>query len=791
MIRTTRIVAIGSLVAFGAIVTSQMGSTAPSTVVVSSETLLDSPDRRAVAINADGSLIITDASGFSPGTSLDLITRSTGARQNLPIAGPLSGASSPGQFRAMFDVSGQSLIVNTTSSYAAADTDSDIDVYRYTLTTSSWSLLSGALPPATYVAVDVSADGRYVLVQTISSGIAFGSYRLDTTSGAALDIGPQFATVPGIVASPASSMSADGRFIAVNVLQSFGATNHAYVLDATALTYVPVDVSPAGVQGDGPSRGSVISDDGQWVAFGSDATNLVPGTTPSTIRVYLRNLATTVTTLVGAGALPVGRSITEHGERLMYADSVVQSNTLHVYDRFTAQDEVVVSSTAISNPMLSADGRVLVYDRSTTTPVVPTSTTPTATTFTSPGTPTVQTFTVGLSAPAIAPPARTYSPLAPARFLDTRATGQTVDGRSQAGGLQVPGATLRVQIAGRGSVPVGAAAAVLNITATGSTGAGFVTAWPCDSTSPPNASNLNFSAGRDVANLVAVRLNAAGEVCLQAGQSSVHLIADASGYFSAGQGFDGLAPARLLDTRPSGQTVDGVAKAGGLRPAGSTLRLQVGGRGGVPSSGVGAVAMNVTVTGATGSGFITVWPCDSTEPPNASNLNFSAGVDVPNMVIAPMSPSGEVCLFVSGSATHLIADVSGVVRSTATYQATAPKRLLDTRSGGSTVDQRFAGGGMQAAAKKLELDVRGRGGVPAGATAVVINVTVTQPTGSGFLTAWPCNSAEPPNASNLNFKARSDVPNLVIVPISPTGTVCLQASAATQLIADVSGWFSS
>ena len=86
------------------------------------------------------------------------------------------------------------------------------------------------------------------------------------------------------------------------------------------------------------------------------------------------------------------------------------------------------------------------------------------------------------------------------------------------------------------------------------------------------------------------------------------------------------------------------------------LKVKVVGVAGVPSAGVGAVSLNVTVTNPAGAGYVTVFPCG--DQPTASNLNYSAGQTVPNAVIAPISPQGEVC-FYSQADTDLLADVNG------------------------------------------------------------------------------------------------------------------------------------
>jgi alpha-tubulin suppressor-like RCC1 family protein len=115
-----------------------------------------------------------------------------------------------------------------------------------------------------------------------------------------------------------------------------------------------------------------------------------------------------------------------------------------------------------------------------------------------------------------------------------------------------------------------------------------------------------------------------------------------------------LVPGRLMDTR-NGATVDGRGPVG-RRGAGQITELDVAGRGGVSADGL-AVVLNVTVTGATSGGFVTVWPCGSPQP-NASSLNFDTGATIPNAVVTKIGTGGKVCMVSSGE-THLIADVNG------------------------------------------------------------------------------------------------------------------------------------
>jgi len=118
----------------------------------------------------------------------------------------------------------------------------------------------------------------------------------------------------------------------------------------------------------------------------------------------------------------------------------------------------------------------------------------------------------------------------------------------------------------------------------------------------------------------------------------------------------------------------------------------------------------------------------------------------------------------------------------ARLNALAPARLLDTRTDGGAsqpVDQ-----------TPRVLPVLNRGGVPAtGVTAVVLNVTATDGTSAGYVTAYP-SGEDAPLASNLNIVAGETRANLVIAKVGADGAVALYNSAGTvQLIADVVGYF--
>jgi hypothetical protein len=372
-----------------------------------------------------------------------------------------------------------------------------------------------------------------------------------------------------------------------------------------------------------------------------------------------------------------------------------------------------------------------------------------------------------------------YVPLTPARVLDTRPGGSTVDSQFAGIGRRNADSVLELLVGGRGGVPSNASAVMLNVTVEAAGGDGFATVFPCGQ-AVPVASNLNYVTGQTVANSVAVKLGAGGKVCLTP-STSANMIVDAAGYMPVDSPYVGLTPARLADSRPA-PTVDTLYSNTGPIPADGTLALTVVGRGGVAPTAQAAV-VNVTATGPSGSGFLTVYPCGQPRP-NASNVNFVAGRTVPNLVIATIGAAGQVCIYAS-VATDVIVDVSGFLPGGVGYVQLVPARLHDSRPA-STIDGQHVNTGRLPADTVYVLPVIGRGGIPANSTAVVLNVTAGQPGWAGFATVYPCGQPVP-NASNLNFVADQTVANAVVAKVGAGGAVCIIASSTSHFIVDVSG----
>jgi DNA-binding beta-propeller fold protein YncE len=298
----------------------------------------------------------------------------------------------------------------------------------------------------------------------------------------------------------------------------------------------------------------------------------------------------------------------------------------------------------------------------------------------------------GWVGPASQPGAGLFNSVAPYRVCDTRlgsgVPANQCNGQGTAAGTLGPGQTLTIQVTGwpnsstppsTGTVPAepGVGAVVLNVTATDTTAWSYLTIWPSGA-SQPNASSLNWtSAGQTKANRVIVGVDSSGKISIYNAFGYVDVVVDISGYFTdgsnpgaTGTGFNGLVPYRICDTRQTAVSnqCNNYGAASGTLSSGQVLKVQVAGLGGVPNMNSPAppvaVVLNVTATDTTGNGgYFTLWP-DGSPQPLASDVNWSAGQTVANLVVVKIGPNGLVDLyaftgFPSGATADCVIDVVG------------------------------------------------------------------------------------------------------------------------------------
>ena len=374
-------------------------------------------------------------------------------------------------------------------------------------------------------------------------------------------------------------------------------------------------------------------------------------------------------------------------------------------------------------------------------------------------------------------------PPAPGTFVGV-ATPQrilsTVDGTGvPAPGRVAQGQTITVDVTGPGGVPDDATAVVLNVTVTGadippaagSAGLSYlsVTQAGGNATSNVNFKGLNVG-GQDIAGLVKVPVASDGNVRIYNQKGQTHVIADLFGYYvpdDSGALFNAVAPDRVLDPTQVGP--------------GQTLTVDV-----TDVAGVSAVALNVTVSGATADSFLSVTPAGGNA---TSNLNFKptaqGGQDIANLVVVPVDAQGRVRIYNDQGSVFVIADLLGVYHPTTgvAYTPLIPARVLQPTPVG--------------AGQTLEVDAT-TGAVPANASAVVLNVTVTganvplSPTAGLSYLSVTANGGS--TTSSLNFKSANaggqDIANLVVAPVGAGGNVRIyNDKGSAYVIADVFGFF--
>ncbi|MFD6226918.1 PKD domain-containing protein [Streptomyces sp. NPDC060232] len=377
-----------------------------------------------------------------------------------------------------------------------------------------------------------------------------------------------------------------------------------------------------------------------------------------------------------------------------------------------------------------------------------------------------------------------FVPYAPTRLLDTR------DGTGAAQGKVAPYGSTRVKVGGNGGIPEGVTAVALNVTVTNTTSAGHITAF-AEGTEQPTTSNVNFEAGQTVPNLVIVPVGKNGYVELaNRGPQSVDLIADVTGYFTRTEagGYTPVTPVRFVDTR------EGLGTTRGQLPGQKTFGTRISGLRGVPE-GVTAVALNVTVTNPKEAGHLSVFPSGGSVP-ITSNVNFTAGQTIANAVIVPVGSDGSINVRNGAWAgTDVIVDVVGFYSrdSKAAYMPIKSVRLLDTR------DPRWPHGPMQGRGYVWQALSAGEPGI----AGYVLNTTVTNTAGTGFLSVAPDPNTRDqyrdgkqvfparPTASTLNWTAGKTVPNLVQAGAGNNGIVDYwnQGWDNTDLVVDIFGYY--
>ncbi|WP_323097126.1 CHAP domain-containing protein [Intrasporangium sp. YIM S08009] len=236
---------------------------------------------------------------------------------------------------------------------------------------------------------------------------------------------------------------------------------------------------------------------------------------------------------------------------------------------------------------------------------------------------------------------------APARVLDTRTGVGTPKARLAAGG------TLTLPLAGKAGIPAsGVGAVLLDVSASTPSAAGFLTTWPAGAARPA-APQVRYETASPATGLVEARLGTGGAVTIHS-TAQTDVLVDVVGWLPTGADQVALGPTRVLDSQT------GLGYPTGRVAAGQAPLVPVVGKAGVPTSGVRAAVLTVTVVSPTAAGYVTAYPSGSSETPYAT-VKYASGRTVTNTVLVPVGLDGSVRLKTSAAA-YLKVDVQGYIR---------------------------------------------------------------------------------------------------------------------------------
>ncbi len=257
----------------------------------------------------------------------DAVTREGEKGSNAPPADAVAAAQTAARAKADADAAAAAQTAAkakadadaAAAAQAAAKAKADADAASYVRSAGNAELVSvsssGEKANGHSSSPSISGDGRYVAFSSDATNLVAGDkngvedvFVRDRQTGTTTRVSVSSTGEQGNSRSWLASISADGRYVAFSsdaTTLVAGGTNgvgHVYVRDRQSGTTTRVSVTSTGEQGNGRSFGPSISRDGRYVAYSSDATNLVAGGTNGVGHVYVHDRLTGTTTRVSVSS---------------------------------------------------------------------------------------------------------------------------------------------------------------------------------------------------------------------------------------------------------------------------------------------------------------------------------------------------------------------------------------------------------------------------------------------------------------------------------------------------------
>jgi Tol biopolymer transport system component len=598
--------------------------------------------------------------------------------------------------------------------------------------------VSGPRPNATSwpLAVSSDASSTYVLYRSSASNLVAGDtlgfddvflYNRLTNVTERVSVGDGEQQANG--ASAMGAISANGRFVAFSsqatnlVAPASNGNTQVFVRDRQLGTTRQVSFGAGGAQANGDALGVSISDDGRYVAFASAGSNLVAGDTNNSADVFVRDVQLGTTELVSQG----------------FAGPVTGWSSV---------------------PSISADGRFVAFE-SDGDDVVPGDENVASDVF-------VRDRAFGTTERV------SVGPNGEEGFWDSANPSMSKDGRfiafeSDAEEFDPEDGNISIDVFVRdrlGRTTERASERQNGMEAFG------------DSWNPsisPEGRYVAFDSDSEEFSCSGCDTNADYDVFLK--QLPNNFVNNTN----LGSRYQSVTPKRVLDTTSSAKL-----------SAGGTVDVQVtGGATTVPAAAT-SVMLNVLSTGGTvNGGVITAYPTGVARPPTAA-LHTRVGVDVSNQVAVKVGNGGKVRLY-SGGATHLTVDVVGYFTADGgdAFTPTVASAVVDTRGAG--VPEGWPAGQplvSSGAFARLDVPVAGVGDVPTDARAVAVTISIlgsstTNARASAFATGTPN-----PGVTNAVTAAGGLVSTTAVVPVGAGGRISLTLDKGfAHVMVTVNGYF--
>ncbi|MFI7281291.1 TolB family protein [Micromonospora chersina] len=287
-----------------------VSSTGQQADASSSGPSISADGRYVVFVSAATNLVAGDANGLSDVFLRDL---QSGTIRRVDVVAP-GGQQDAGLYNATISADGQSIVLSTIAPLVPGDTNGQEDVFVHDLGTGTTSLVSvsesGSAGDGLSFWPWISATGRYVAFISWASNMVSGDtngvgdvFLRDRVSGSTARVSLSDDDQQAARASFAPAVSADGRYVSFSseasalVPGDTGSSNDVFVRDLVLGTTTLISATPAGASGNNSSGDSVITPDGRYVAFGSDASDLVAADTNAQGDLFVRDLWTGQTAL--------------------------------------------------------------------------------------------------------------------------------------------------------------------------------------------------------------------------------------------------------------------------------------------------------------------------------------------------------------------------------------------------------------------------------------------------------------------------------------------------------------